>query len=229
MINHRSKFDAVCFDCDSTLSRLEGIDELARRVGVDAEIAPLTAAAMDGSIPLDDIYAKRLAIVRPDRSALAWLGQRYVEEAVPGARKTIDALHRASMPVFIVSGGLLPAILPLSAELGIPRNNVYAVDVTFGYDGSYRDFNCHSPLSRPNGKADVCRELIRVYPSLAMVGDGVTDLAARKAGAYIVGFGGVAQRDAVVRSADVFIADRDLTATLDVLLKGPKRRKSTPA
>jgi phosphoserine phosphatase len=222
VINHGSKFDAVCFDCDSTLSRLEGIDELARRVGADDEIAPLTAAAMDGSIPLDDIYAKRLTMIRPDRSALAWLGQRYIEETVPGARETVGTLLRAGMPVFIVSGGLLPAILPLSAELGILRNNVYAVDVTFERDGIYRDFDRHSPLARPDGKADICRALIGIYPSLAMVGDGVTDLAARKAGAYIVGFGGVAQRDAVVKSADVFIADRDLTATLDVLLRGPK-------
>jgi len=27
------KFGAVCFDCDSTLTRIEGIDELARRCG----------------------------------------------------------------------------------------------------------------------------------------------------------------------------------------------------
>jgi phosphoserine phosphatase len=94
--------------------------------------------------------------------------------------------------------------------------------VTFESDGSYRDFDRHSPLARPDGKADVCRALIRIYPTLAMVGDGVTDLAAQKAGAYIIGFGGVAQRDAVIKSADVFIADRDLTAMLDVLLKGPK-------
>ena len=94
--------------------------------------------------------------------------------------------------------------------------------MTFEPDDSYRDFDRHSPLARPDGKADVCRALMRTYPSLAMVGDGITDLAARKAGAYIVGFGGVAQRDAVIKSADVFIADRDLTATLDVLLKGPK-------
>jgi phosphoserine phosphatase len=41
---HRS-FAAVCFDCDSTLSRIEGIDELARRAGLEQEIAPLTDAA----------------------------------------------------------------------------------------------------------------------------------------------------------------------------------------
>ena len=40
------KFDAVCFDCDSTLSRIEGINELARRAGCEAEIASMTEAAM---------------------------------------------------------------------------------------------------------------------------------------------------------------------------------------
>lgn len=82
----QGKFHAVCFDCDSTLSRLEGIDELASRHGRMSEVAGLTEAAMNGSLSIDDVYAKRLSIVRPDREAVAWLGERYVEELVPGAR-----------------------------------------------------------------------------------------------------------------------------------------------
>ena len=35
-------FDVICFDCDSTLSRIEGIDELARRVGMGEEMSKLT-------------------------------------------------------------------------------------------------------------------------------------------------------------------------------------------
>lgn len=226
MIRHERTFDAVCFDCDSTLSRLEGIDELARRMGVEDEIAPLTAAAMEGSISLDEIYAKRLSIVRPDRAALAWLGRRYIEEMVPAAKQTIDALHRADVLVYIVSGGLLPAILPIAATLSIPRDRIHAVDVVFGADGGYQDFDRQSPLSHPDGKATVCRALATLHSSIALVGDGVTDLAARAAGAYIVGFGGVVQREVVARTADVFIAGPDLTATLDVLLKGAELRRS---
>ena len=48
----RPRFNAVCFDCDSTLSRIEGIDELGRNAGCEAEIAELTNAAMDGKIAL---------------------------------------------------------------------------------------------------------------------------------------------------------------------------------
>ena len=84
------KFDAVCFDCDSTLSRIEGIDELAARSGLGSEVSHLTEAAMNGLISIDTVYAQRLAMVSPDRAAVAWLGERYVQELVPGARETVE-------------------------------------------------------------------------------------------------------------------------------------------
>jgi phosphoserine phosphatase len=102
-MNALGKFGAVCFDCDSTLSRLEGIDELASRYGRKDEVALLTEAAMNGELSIDDVYAKRLSIVRPDREAVAWLGERYVQELVPGARETIEALRRLGKPVYVAA------------------------------------------------------------------------------------------------------------------------------
>ncbi len=212
-------FDIVCFDCDSTLSRIEGIDELARRAGVEQAVAPLTAAAMAGAVSLDTVYAQRLELIRPDRAAVEWLGARYIEEIVPGAPETVAALHRADRSVHIVSGGLRPALEPLARVLQIPQSHVHAVDVVFADDGSYRDFDRRSPLACATGKAEICRALAAGRHSVALVGDGVTDLAAREAGAFVVGFGGVARRDAVVSGADVFIAGPDLTAILDALLR----------
>jgi phosphoserine phosphatase len=216
---HRDKtFNAVCFDCDSTLSRIEGIDELASRAGLESQIAPLTAAAMEGTLTLDAVYAKRLSVVRPDRTALSWLGERYVEEMVSGAKETVDTLHRLGKAVYIVSGGLLPAIEKLSQSLGFPCDRTYAVDVNFEPDGAYRDFDWQSPLTRADGKAEVCKLIAARHGTIALVGDGATDLAARAGGAYIVGFGGVVRREAVVRDADVFVAGPDLTAVLDAVL-----------
>ena len=227
MIHSDKTFNAVCFDCDSTLSRIEGIDELASRAGLASQIAPLTAAAMDGTLTLDAVYAKRLSVVRPDRAALAWLGKRYVDELVPGAKETINALHHLGKAVYIVSGGLLPAIAHLAEELEIPRDHTFAVDVKFGSDGSYQDFDRQSPLARYDGKAVVCRSLANPNSMIAMVGDGVTDLAARTGGAYIVGFGGVVQRPAVVKGADAFVPGPNLTAVLDAVLSTQERRRVT--
>ncbi len=217
-------FGAVCFDCDSTLSRIEGIDELAIRAGVAAQIAPLTTAAMDGAIPIDEIYAERMRLVRPGRASLAWLGERYIEEMVKGARETVAQLQRLGKAVYIVSGGLLPAIVPLAVALGIQRDRVHAVDVFFDDRGDYRDFDRQSPLARADGKADVCRVIAGHHGSVALIGDGVTDLAARAGGAYVVGYGGVVARDVVKDGADVFVANEDLTTVLAAILSEEERR-----
>lgn len=223
MDQQRPKFDAVCFDCDSTLSRIEGIDELALRSGLGREIAVLTEAAMNGSLSIDAVYAKRLAAVRPDQATVAWLGQRYVEELVPGAKETVDTLHRLGKAVYVVSGGLLPAIRHLGHSLGIPAARVFAVPIQFDASGAYQGFDETSPLSRAEGKAMVCRRLAAQHAAIAMVGDGMTDVAARTAGAYVVGFGGVARRDAVAKEADRYVTEPALTATLEVLLSADER------
>ncbi len=215
----RPRFDAVCLDFDSTLSRLEGIDELAALAGVADKIAPLTAAAMDGRIPLDSIYAQRLDIIRPTRDAISWLAQRYIDETVPGAATTIDALHQAGVATYIVSGGLRAAILPFAEKFKIAPDRVYAVDVTFDAHGNFLDFDRGAALARPDGKAVICRELFGRHNALALVGDGITDVAARSAGAFVVGFGGVAVREAVRQAADHYVPGPGLSDVLDVLFE----------
>jgi phosphoserine phosphatase len=66
-------FDVVCFDCDSTLSRIEGIDELARQHGLFDKVAALTDAAMNGELALEDVYASRLDLIRPNQASIDWL------------------------------------------------------------------------------------------------------------------------------------------------------------
>ena len=61
-------YDAVVFDCDSTLSELEGIDELAG--GRSAEVSELTARAMAGELPMEAVYGRRLELLRPTRTEL---------------------------------------------------------------------------------------------------------------------------------------------------------------
>lgn len=219
MTGTRARFRAVCFDFDSTLSRLEGIDELAARKGLADRIEPLTAAAMDGTLSIEDVYAKRLEIIQPHRADIAWLADRYIAETVTGAAATLGALHAAGVNVYIVSGGLREAILPMAAQLQIPESHVYAIGISFNADGTYRDFDRASPLSRATGKTEICAALKTRHGSVAMVGDGVTDLAARDAGVTVIGFGGVAARDAVRRGADHFVADADLSKVLDHILE----------
>lgn len=213
-------FDAVAFDCDSTLSSIEGIDELARRAGCFEEIEPLTTMAMDGRLTIDQIYGRRMDLVRPDRDALDWLAELYISTMSPGARETFDALRAAGIDTHIVSGGLRPSILPLAARLGVPAGNVHAVDVRLGADGSYLGYEDTSPLTKADGKASICGRLVSQHGQVALVGDGSTDVAARAAGVFVLGFGGVIARDNVRALADAFVSDVALTGVLPILLKG---------
>ncbi|QWF72036.1 HAD-IB family phosphatase [Methylomonas paludis] len=211
-------FQIVCFDCDSTLSRIEGIDELARRKGIFAEVATLTDRAMNGELALEDVYALRLEMIRPDQAAIAWVADLYIKELVAGVEQTIQALQAAGKQIHIISGGLRQAILPLAAHLGIPAEQVHAVDVEFDQQGDYLDFARHSPLAVSGGKAQVCRKLRRSWPELVLIGDGKTDLEAKLAGAYMIGFGGVAARPLVQAQADVFVAGPSLADVLPLVL-----------
>jgi phosphoserine phosphatase len=64
--NYRwASFDLIFFDCDSTLSAIEGVDELARLKGKEWRVGLLTQKAMDGDLDLSDVYGKRLKAIRP--------------------------------------------------------------------------------------------------------------------------------------------------------------------
>ena len=78
----------ICFDCDSTLSSVEGIDELARLRGpeVFASVVALTEDAMNGKIRIEEIFGLRLEAIRPTREDTAAVGRAYIGAMEPTAK-----------------------------------------------------------------------------------------------------------------------------------------------
>ena len=210
-------FDVICFDCDSTLSKIEGIDELARRIGMGEEMSKLTELAMNGIVPLEAVYERRLSLIRPDQYSINWLADFYIAEIVEGVKDVFAALLAQDKTVHIISGGLRQAILPLAAHLGLPESHVHAVDIYFNEDGSYLNYDLNSPLARTGGKAVVVATL-KGQGSLVMVGDGKTDMEAKEAGAYVLGFGGVVDRAIVRELADFYTSEPTLLSVLEHIL-----------
>jgi len=210
----RPRFGTVIFDCDSTLSAIEGIDELG--AGHREEIAALTDAAMRGEVPLEAVYGERLARIRPDRNAIEALGRHYIAAAVPGAREVVAALLEHGVAVRIVSGGLLQAILPLASWLGLSPSDVEAVALRFDAEGAYAGYDETSPLGRSGGKRLVVEAWRgRLAGPFLMVGDGVTDLEARPAVERFVAFAGVADRPTVTAAADRVLRGPSLLPLLE--------------
>lgn len=126
-----STYRLVFFDCDSTLTQIEGIDELARLKGQFDHIADLTRRAMDGEIKLEDVFAQRLALLRPTRADLRRIAQAYRAAIVPDAKQVIAALRFAGCDIYVVSGGLLPAVQEFARTLGLSAQNIRAVPIEF--------------------------------------------------------------------------------------------------
>jgi phosphoserine phosphatase len=209
----------IIFDCDSTLSAIEGIDELARMRGpmVFAEVEAMTTAAMEGKIPVEDVFARRLAIIKPRRADVDAVGRLYVERVEATALATIKQLKAAGWTPVILSGGFRQAIAPLAAHLGIAR--VEAVDLCFDAAGDYTGYDADFPTTRSGGKPEC---IVRLKRELApvrtvMVGDGVSDLEAKPVVDRFVGFGRYIQRAKVKAGAHAFISS---LADLPALLKG---------
>lgn len=228
-------FDFIIFDCDSTLSTIEGIDELARQKNKLEAVKQMTNAAMDGEVHLQSVYDRRLDLLRPTRAEIRALEKQYRTTLVPDAIETIAALQFLQKELFIVSGGLLAAVRPFGEWLGIPRQNIRAVDVYYNrLSGQWWDYQRdrwgpppdeeyldpqQTPLIESQGKADVIKELLQGKSGRAMlIGDGMSDLAARPAVNLVVGFGGVVIRQGVFDGADVFIKANSLSPVVPLAL-----------
>ena len=198
----RARYRIVFFDVDSTLVTIEGIDVLS---GGNPEVAALTGAAMNGTVPLSDVYGKRLEMIRPAQTAIEALAARYLESLVEGAAGAIAALQEGGALIHLVSAGIEAAILPLAARLNVPARAVHAVKLHFDAHGAYAGYDRRSFLTQPQGKELVVRDIrARTHGKAAFVGDGVSDLETRQAVDLFIGFGGVVVRSKVKENADVF-------------------------
>ena len=211
----RSKYRFVFFDVDSTLVTIEGIDVLARG---NPEIVRLTELAMNGEITVDEVYGRRLQIIRPTLAEVQALGAQYVASVVDGVEETIEALRKGGATIHLVTAGIAQAIAPLAEHLGI--RNVHAVTLRFHENGDYAGFDERSPLARSGGKELVVRDvLVRSKGKSAFVGDGVTDLEAKPVVSLFVGFVGVHQRARVRENAEVYVTEPTLAAVLPYLME----------
>ena len=215
-----ARYHSIVFDCDSTLSEIEGIDELAgpHRTAV----AELTEAAMRGNVPLEEVYGRRLALIQPSRASVEALAQRYVEGLVPDAVDVVAALRAAGIAVRIMSGGLLPPVSAVGRALGLAPADVGAVDIRFDERGSYAGFDESSPLSRAGGKRELLEQWRGQLPAPVMlVGDGATDLEAKPAAELFVAFAGFIDRPNVTSVAEVVVRACSLAPILALALGEP--------
>ncbi|CAG7869308.1 unnamed protein product [Brassica rapa] len=201
--------EAVCFDVDSTVCVDEGIDELAEFCGAGKAVAEWTARAMGGSVPFEEALAARLSLFKPSLSKIEEYLQKRPPRLSPGIEELVKKLRANKIDVYLISGGFRQMINPVASILGIPRENIFANNILFGNSGEFVGFDENEPTSRSGGKAKAVQQIreARLYKTMAMIGDGATDLEARKPGGadLFICYAGVQLREAVAAQADWLI------------------------
>lgn len=165
----------IVLDVDSTLVRGEVIDELAARAGRAAEVARITASAMNGELDFAESLRARVAV-------LAGLPEEVLDEVrehlvlTPGARTLIRTLQRLGFRCGIVSGGFTQITDPLAESLGLDFAAANTLEVV---DGKLTGGLVGEIVDRP-GKARALARFADEYgiplEQTVAVGDGANDL-----------------------------------------------------
>ncbi len=165
----------VVFDMDSTLIKIEVIDELAKARGVGDEVVMITESAMRGELDFNQSFTKRLSLLEGlDESKVKAIGDTL--PLTDGAERLISTLKKLGYKTAIVSGGFSYFGNILKQKLGIDyvfANELEIVNgsVTGKVKGTIVDGKRKAELL----KEIAAKEHISLEQVIA-VGDGANDL-----------------------------------------------------
>ncbi len=213
-----ASIDAISFDCDGTLSAIEGIDELAEMNQVGAEVKQLTEAAMAESGLNQALYQKRLDLVRPTHEQLEILGKQYLAHVTPDTQAVIQLLLGFNKTIYVLSAGIYQAVASFVRALQVPEENVYAVKIAFDNYGNYLNFDETSPLILNDGKKIIGKDLIKKTPRIIHIGDGLNDYSMHEILVRFIGYGGIFYREKVAALCDFYIREKSMACILPLCL-----------
>jgi phosphoserine phosphatase len=174
-LTRRSK-RLVIMDMDSTLIRIEVIDELARLHGVLDQVAGITARAMAGDLDYEQSLRERVALLAGMEypKVLALAADLPITE---GAGELLGVLRTLGYKTGVISGGFTFAANALKEILGLD----YAYANRLEVEGGRLTGRVLDPVVTPQRKADLLDAIaqgegISLEQTIA-IGDGANDLA----------------------------------------------------
>ncbi len=164
----------VVLDMDSTLIRIEVIDELARAAGVGAEVARITERAMQGEMDYDESLRQRVGLLKGLEVAVL---DRIAADLplTDGAETLVRVLKRLGYKIAVISGGFSRAAEALKRRLGVD----YAYSNNLEIQGGKLTGRISGPIVNGQRKAELLETIAQaegvLLDQVIAVGDGAND------------------------------------------------------
>jgi phosphoserine phosphatase len=165
----------VVMDMDSTLIRIEVIDELARAAGVGSQVSQITERAMQGEMDYDESLRQRVGLLKGlDVKVLDKIAADL--PLTEGAETLVRVLKRLGYRIAVISGGFSRAADALKRRLSLDyafSNNLEVIDgkLTGKVVG---------PIVNATRKAELLELIAQlegvVLDQVIAVGDGANDI-----------------------------------------------------
>jgi phosphoserine phosphatase len=199
----RDRVRVVAMDMDSTLITVECIDEIADLLGIKAEVAAITAAAMRGELDFRASLARRVALL--EGVPVAELERVYDERVAlsPGAERMLEGFKAAGAKTLLVSGGFTFFTDRLAARLGFDETVANTLEIAAGkltgrvippiVDGNVKAARLSAMRERSAGENGI----------VLAIGDGANDVPMLKAADISIAY----HAKAIVRTQATYAID----------------------
>src|SRR4029077_19624804 len=164
----------VVLDMDSTLIRIEVIDELARAAGVGDAVSRITERAMQGEMDYDESLRQRVGLLAGlDVAVLDKLAANLPPP--DGAETLVRVLKRLGYKIAVISGGFSRAAEALKRRLGVD----YAYSNNLEVQGGKLTGRVVGPIVNAQRKAELLETIAQaegvLLDQVIAVGDGAND------------------------------------------------------
>jgi phosphoserine phosphatase len=165
----------VVMDMDSTLIRIEVIDELARAHGVGDQVSAITQRAMHGEMDYDESLRQRVGLLRGLPAQVLYdLAARL--PLTEGAETLLRVLKRLGYRTAVISGGFSHAAEALRSRLGIDHAWSNSLEI----EGGKLTGRVIGPIVNARRKAELLEQLAKdegvPLDQVIAIGDGANDL-----------------------------------------------------
>ena len=208
----------IVIDFDSTFTKVEGLDELARialegnpkQAEIVGKIREITDKGMTGEYSFADSLRERVALLPANQLHVDQLIAFLKGKISESFKRNKAFIREHADRILIVSSGFKDFIVPVVADMGIAAENVHANTFTYDGEGNITGYDHTNLLSQDKGKVRLLQSLA-LEGEVFVIGDGYTDYELREAGLAnkFFAFTENVSRKAVTEKADFVVPSLD--------------------